>query len=211
VASPAAAGGVAAGKSGPSLALADASQADNTTLLFTKVKGCEQSNRNSRAGRLVSARIPTNPSPELHTGTSTWADGLGEQAQYVSAPCAGFNLLKFPDRRQAMEKIRNLILLSDIFPNGYHGAVRAGVGPGSTVYVAGAGPVGLACAVVCHLLGATVVTAGDVIPVRLDQVLSFGCETVARPLEAGKFLSNGDWIKRFCRQSGLNACGTRLA
>ena len=38
---------------------------------------------------------------------------------------------------------RDLTLLSDIFPTGYHGAVTAGVGPGSTVYVAGAGPVGL--------------------------------------------------------------------
>ena len=45
-----------------------------------------------------------------------------------------------------MAKIRDLTLLSDIFPTGYHGAFTAGVGPGSTVYVAGAGPVGLACA-----------------------------------------------------------------
>ena len=36
--------------------------------------------------------------------------------------------------------------LSDILPTGYHGAVTAGVGPGSTVYIAGAGPVGLAAA-----------------------------------------------------------------
>src|SRR5258705_7125438 len=39
-------------------------------------------------------------------------------------------------------------------PTGYHGAVSAGVKPGMTVYVAGAGPVGLACAASCHLLGA---------------------------------------------------------
>lgn len=57
-------------------------------------------------------------------------------------------------------------------------AVTAGVGPGSTVYIAGAGPVGLACAASCHLLGAAVVIVGDMIPERLEQAKSFGCEVV---------------------------------
>ena len=73
---------------------------------------------------------------------------------------------------------------SDIFPTGYHGAVSAGVGPGSTVYVAGAGPVGLACAAACHLLGAAVVIVGDLIRERLHQARSFGCETVDLRQEA---------------------------
>ena len=60
-----------------------------------------------------------------------------------------------------MEKIRDLTCLSDILPTGYHGAVSAGVGPGSTVYVAGAGPVGLAAAASARLLGAAVVIVGD--------------------------------------------------
>src|SRR5438094_7620045 len=102
----------------------------------------------------------------------------GGQAEYVMVPYADFNLLKFPDRDQAMEKIRDLTMLSDIFPTGYHGAYTAGVTPGSTVYVAGAGPVGLACAASCHLLGAAVVIVGDMIPERLAQARSFGCETV---------------------------------
>ena len=61
-------------------------------------------------------------------------------------PYADWNLLAFPDRDQAMEKITDLTMLSDIFPTGFHGAVTAGVKPGSTVYIAGAGPVGLAAA-----------------------------------------------------------------
>jgi glutathione-independent formaldehyde dehydrogenase len=93
-------------------------------------------------------------------------------------PYADFNLLKFPDKDQALEKIRDLTCLSDILPTGYHGAVSAGVGPGSTVYVAGAGPVGLACAAACHLLGAACVIVGDLIPERLAQARSFGCEVV---------------------------------
>ena len=103
---------------------------------------------------------------------------VGGQAQYVMVPYADFNLLNFPDRQEAIEKIRDLTLLSDIFPTGYHGAVSAGVGPGCSVYVAGAGPVGLACAAACHLLGAAVVIVGDLIPERLHQARSFGCATV---------------------------------
>ena len=103
---------------------------------------------------------------------------IGGQAEYVMVPYADFNLLKFPDRDRAMAKIRDLTLLSDIFPTGYHGAVSAGVGPGTFVYVAGAGPVGLACAASCHLLGAAVVIVGDMIPERLAQARSFGCETI---------------------------------
>src|SRR5205085_7814440 len=84
----------------------------------------------------------------------------------------------FPDKAEAMAKIKDLTLLSDIFPTGYHGAVTAGVGPGAVVYVAGGGPVGLACAASCQLLGAAVVIVGDLIPERLKQAKSFGCETI---------------------------------
>ena len=93
-------------------------------------------------------------------------------------PYADWNLLKFPDKDQAMEKILDLTMLSDIFPTGYHGAYTAGVTSGSTVYVAGAGPVGLAAAHSAQLLGAAVVIVGDMIPERLEQAKSFGCETV---------------------------------
>ncbi|WP_224402524.1 formaldehyde dehydrogenase, glutathione-independent [Pseudonocardia sp. ICBG1034] len=103
---------------------------------------------------------------------------IGGQAEYVMVPFADFNLLRFPDRDQALEKILDLTMLSDIFPTGYHGAVTAGVTTGSTVYVAGAGPVGLAAAHAAQLLGAAAVVVGDMIPERLAQARSFGCETV---------------------------------
>src|SRR3982074_2682787 len=103
---------------------------------------------------------------------------IGGQADYVMVPYADFNALKFPDRDQALAKIKDLTLLTDIFPAGYHGASTAGVTTGSTVYVAGAGPVGLACAAACQLLGAAVTIVGDMNPDRLEQARSFGCETV---------------------------------
>jgi glutathione-independent formaldehyde dehydrogenase len=103
---------------------------------------------------------------------------VGGQAEYVLVPYADWNCLKFPDRDQALEKIRDLTMLSDIFPTGYHGCVSAGVGTGSTVYIAGAGPVGLAAAASAQLLGAAVVIVGDLNTDRLAQARSFGCETV---------------------------------
>lgn len=103
---------------------------------------------------------------------------VGGQADYVMVPYADWNLLKFPDKDQAMAKIKDLTMLSDIFPTGYHGAYTAGVRTGSTVYVAGAGPVGLACAASAQLLGAAVVIVGDMNPERLAQARKFGCETV---------------------------------
>lgn len=103
---------------------------------------------------------------------------VGGQANYVLVPYADWNLLKFPDKDRAMEKILDLAMLSDIFPTGFHGAVSAGVGVGSTVYIAGAGPVGLAAATSAHLLGAAVVIVGDLNEDRLARARSFGCETV---------------------------------
>jgi glutathione-independent formaldehyde dehydrogenase len=103
---------------------------------------------------------------------------VGGQANYVLVPYADWNLLKFPDKDRAMEKIMDLAMLSDIFPTGFHGATTAGVGVGSTVYVAGAGPVGLAAATSAHLLGAAVVIVGDMNEDRLARARSFGCETV---------------------------------
>src|SRR4051812_32443549 len=103
---------------------------------------------------------------------------VGGQAEYVLVPYADFNALKFPDKDQAMAKIRDLTMLSDIFPTGYHGCYTAGVGTGSTVYIAGAGPVGLAAAASAQLLGAAVVIVGDLNAERLAQARSFGCETV---------------------------------
>ncbi|WP_022919260.1 formaldehyde dehydrogenase, glutathione-independent [Ruania albidiflava] len=103
---------------------------------------------------------------------------VGGQAEYVLVPYADFNALKFPDKDQALEKMLDLTMLSDIFPTGFHGCVSAGVGVGSTVYIAGAGPVGLAAATSAFLLGAAVVIVGDMNAKRLEKAAAFGCETI---------------------------------
>jgi glutathione-independent formaldehyde dehydrogenase len=134
--------------------------------------------RNCREGK-TGICLTVNPArPGAAYGYVDMGGWVGGQAEYVLVPYADFNLIKFPDKQKALTKIKDLTMLSDIFPTGYHGAVTAGVGTGSVVYVAGAGPVGLACAASCQLLGAAVVIVGDMIPERLAQAKSFGCETI---------------------------------
>jgi glutathione-independent formaldehyde dehydrogenase len=115
---------------------------------------------------------------------------IGGQAGYVMVPYADFNLLKFPDRDRAMERIRDLTMLSDILPTGFHGALRAGVGVGSVVYVAGAGPVGLAAAASAQILGAAVVMVGDYNKERLAHAAKVGFE----PVDLSKSDRLGDLI-----------------
>jgi len=134
--------------------------------------------RNCREGK-TGICLTVNPArPGAAYGYVDMGGWMGGQAEYVMVPYADFNLLKFPNKERAMSKIRDLTLLSDILPTGFHGAVSAGVGPGSIVYIAGAGPVGLACAAGSQLLGAAVVIVGDMIAERLQQARSFGCETI---------------------------------
>src|SRR5579864_6238863 len=134
--------------------------------------------RNCREGK-TGICLTVNPArPGAAYGYVDMGGWVGGQAEYVLVPYADFNLIKFPNKEKAMAKIKDLTMLSDIFPTGYHGAVTAGVTTGTTVYIAGAGPVGLACAASCHLLGAAVVIVGDMIPARLTQARRFGCEVV---------------------------------
>src|SRR5919201_3564011 len=134
--------------------------------------------RNCKEGH-TGVCLNTNPDrPGSAYGYVDMGGWVGGQANYVMVPYADWNLLKFPDKDQAMEKIPALTMLSDIFPTGFHGAYTAGVGPGSTVYIAGGGPVGLAAAHSAQFLGAAVVIVGDMIKERLKQAESFGCETI---------------------------------
>jgi glutathione-independent formaldehyde dehydrogenase len=134
--------------------------------------------RNCKA-RFTNLCITTNPAgfggAYGFVGMGGW---IGGQAEYMMVPYADFNLLKFPDKDQALDKIQDLTMLSDILPTGYHGAIQAGVGSGSTVFVAGAGPVGLCCAISCQFLGAAAVIVGDSNSDRLAQAKKMGCETI---------------------------------
>src|SRR6202161_2714077 len=134
--------------------------------------------RNCKEGK---TGICLNVNPARPGGAYGYVDmggWIGGQADYVMVPYADFNLLKFPDKAHAMEKIRDLTCLSDILPTGFHGAVTAGVGVGSTVYVAGEGPVGLAAAASARILGAAVVLIGDMNKERLAHAKNVGFEPI---------------------------------
>lgn len=134
--------------------------------------------RNCKEGK-TGICLNVNPArPGAAYGYVDMGGWVGGQAEYVMVPYADWNLLRFRDRDRALDKLLDLAMLSDILPTGFHGAVTAGVGVGSTVYVAGGGPVGLACAASAQLLGAAVVIVGDLNPDRLAQARSFGCATV---------------------------------
>ncbi|HEX4616902.1 MAG TPA: alcohol dehydrogenase catalytic domain-containing protein, partial [Stellaceae bacterium] len=63
-----------------------------------------------------------NVNPERAGGAYGYVDmggWIGGQAEYVMVPYADFNCLKFPDKAQALEKIRDLTCLTDILPTGF--------------------------------------------------------------------------------------------
>ena len=96
---------------------------------------------------------------------------VGGQAEYLQVPFADFNALPLPE---GDEHEADYALLADIFPTGYHGAEMAGVRPGESVAVYGAGPVGLMAAYSCMIRGASRVFSVDHVQERLDMAESVG-------------------------------------
>jgi threonine dehydrogenase-like Zn-dependent dehydrogenase len=74
----------------------------------------------------------------------------GGQAEYVRVPKANVGPLKVPEGLQDEQ----VLFLSDILPTGYQAAKNAQLGPGSTIAIFGAGPVGLMSALSARFLGA---------------------------------------------------------
>ncbi|KHE73380.1 aldehyde dismutase [Kocuria marina] len=133
--------------------------------------------RNCRNGRTEVCQT-CNPDADSAAYGFNLGGWDGGQAEYLFVPYADFQLLKFPDRDQAMKKIRDLALLSDILPTAFHGLMEAGAKPGSTVYIAGAGPVGRCGAAAARLLGASCIIVGDHDKDRLALMKRNGCETI---------------------------------
>ena len=135
--------------------------------------------RNCKEGRSdVCENDLVNPDADLGAFGFDLKGWSGGQAEYVLVPYADYMLMKFPDKAQAMEKIRDLTLISDILPTGFHGCFSAGVKPGSHVYIAGAGPVGRCAAASARLLGAAGIIIGDQNPDRLKLLSDAGFETI---------------------------------
>ena len=100
----------------------------------------------------------------------------GGQAEYLRVPWADFNALKLPE--DAAEKENDYVMLSDIFPTGWHGTRLSGLRPGESVVVYGGGPVGLMAAYSAQLQGASRVMLVDRHPDRLKLAEEVGVITI---------------------------------
>jgi glutathione-independent formaldehyde dehydrogenase len=132
--------------------------------------------RNCTAG-WTCACLRANPSgrPTAGYGYPMMGPYRGGQAEYLRVPWADFNLLKLP---AGTEHENDFAMLSDIFPTGYHGTELAGVRPGDTVAIFGAGPVGLMAAHSAALRGASQVFVVDKETDRLALAGQYGATPV---------------------------------
>jgi glutathione-independent formaldehyde dehydrogenase len=132
----------------------------------------------------------------------------GGQAEFLRVPFADWNCLQLP---QGTEHEADFAMLSDIFPTGYHGAQMAGVQPGDTVAVFGAGPVGIMAAYSSLLRGAAVVYVVDRVPERLKAAESIGAVPIdfsqGDPAQQIKDLRGGDGVMRGIDAVGYQALG----
>jgi len=127
----------------------------------------------------------------------------GGQAEYLRVPYADFNCLKLPPGE---EFENDFAMLADIFPTGYHATEMAGVRPGDTVTVMGAGPVGLMAAYSALIRGAAKVFVVDRVPNRLRLAEQIGAipidYTQGDPASQIRDMNNGEGTDR-----GIDAVG----
>ncbi|WP_405392507.1 alcohol dehydrogenase catalytic domain-containing protein [Streptomyces sp. NBC_01102] len=97
----------------------------------------------------------------------------GTQAEYVRVPYADMSV--HPLRNSVSSE--DAVLLADIFPTAYEVGVLSGqVGPGDTVVVIGAGPIGLATVATARLYTPRRVIAVDTAPSRLEAARAVGAD-----------------------------------
>lgn len=126
----------------------------------------------------TSACLTTNPeNPGAAYGYPDMGPYQGGQAEYVRVPFADFNTIKLPGT-PGDEYENDFLMLADIFPTGYHATELAGVEPGTSVAIYGAGPVGLLAAHSAIVRGAAEVYVVDRSEERLDMAERIGATTI---------------------------------
>ena len=102
----------------------------------------------------------------------------GVQAEKVRVPFADTSTYRLPDGVDD----EAVLMLADILPTGYEvGVLNGTVGPGDTVAVVGAGPIGLAAIQGARLFSPHHVVAIDLADTRLDAAKMFGADVVVNP------------------------------
>jgi threonine dehydrogenase-like Zn-dependent dehydrogenase len=132
----------------------------------------------------------------------------GGQAELLRVPCGDYNCLVHP--RNAEEKESDYVMLSDILPTGYHATELAGVLPGESVVIYGAGPVGLMAAASATLRGASQVMVVDTHRDRLKLAEKLGVVAIDDSEGAGVErvleLTGGKGADRGCECVGYQCC-----
>jgi threonine dehydrogenase-like Zn-dependent dehydrogenase len=88
----------------------------------------------------------------------------GGQAEYVRVPKANVGPILIPPTMDDEQ----VLFLSDILPTGYQAVLNAEVGPGSSLAIYGAGPVGQMAAACARMLGVETLFMVDHHPYRLE-------------------------------------------
>jgi threonine dehydrogenase-like Zn-dependent dehydrogenase len=132
----------------------------------------------------------------------------GGQAEYLRVPHGDFNCLKLPE--DAKEKENDYVMLSDIFPTGYHATELACVQPGDSVVVYGAGPVGIMAIHSAIIKGASKVMVVDNQKDRLKLAEEFGAIPIdfskAPAVEQVLELTDGMGADKGCECVGYQCC-----
>ena len=112
----------------------------------TLFAACETTN--DGRGTLMNKK-QLRPGAALFGFTHLYGGVPGGQAEFVRVPMANTGPLPIPD----VLADEQVLFLSDILPTGYQAVVNAEVGPGHTLAIFGAGPVGLMAAASARLKG----------------------------------------------------------
>ena len=132
----------------------------------------------------------------------------GGQAELLRVPYGDYNCLVLPE--DAQEKEDDYVMLSDIFPTGYHATELAGVKPGDAVVVYGAGPVGLMAATSAFIKGASQVFVVDTHADRLKLAENIGATTINDTGDGGVQkvleLTDGQGADCGCECVGYQCC-----
>ena len=131
----------------------------------------------------------------------------GGQAELLRVPFADFNCLRLPE--DAVEKEDDYVMLSDIFPTGWHATRLADLRPGESVVIFGAGPVGLMAAYSATIQGAKQVMVVDRHPDRLRLAEQIGAiaidDSKLDPALRVKELTKGCLADKGCECVGWQA------
>ncbi len=154
--------------------------------------------------------LVANPDPKIAGAAYGFADmgpWPGGQAELLRVPWADFDALRLPE--DARERQDDYVMLSDIFPTGWHAVEMSGMLPGESIVIYGGGPVGQMAALSAVTKGAAKVMVVDRHPDRLKLAEQIGAMTIddskVNPVEAVMEETKGLGADRGCECVGYQA------